>query len=59
MSRQVEQAAKAVAAAWTDPGPQPGYHEAWKSTVRENWPELARNLDRLTGAVLRDEEGQS
>lgn len=41
----------AVVRAWTDPGPQPGYHRQWMERVRTEWPTLGSALDRLAHAL--------
>lgn len=38
----------AVIAAWTNPGPNPWYHDQAKAKLRSEWPTLARALDDLT-----------
>lgn len=39
-------AGTAIRLAWTNPGPDPQYHEAMKKRVRKDMPVLARALDR-------------
>lgn len=39
--------AEAIVHAWTEPGPQPGWHRYAVIGVRRTMPLLARQLDRL------------
>lgn len=38
----------AVIRAWTEPGPNPAWHEMTRKEVHDSMPLLARALDRLT-----------
>lgn len=39
--------AAAAVKAWTEPGPNPGWHRVMKDRVSQEMPLLARALDRL------------
>lgn len=39
-------AVKAIVLAWSEPGPEPAFHESMKHQVREAMPLLGRALDR-------------
>jgi hypothetical protein len=42
-----EDAVRAVVAAWSNPGRNPAWHEAWKRHIRSEWPVLGNALDEL------------
>ena len=42
-----------VLRAWTVEGIAPGYHRAWQDKLRQEWPVLARALDRLARDAAR------
>lgn len=53
MDDAAEQAARRVAAAWSEPGPNPMRHAATKRHLKRDWPALARAVEALADEIRR------